>query len=145
MQRGGDPPNTAASVRDLTCAVPVFGRDGWARERPLGDPSVFVKTAEEDATPWLQNGVIGDSNAFYAIWDAVIGKFAGNSRVYFGIMNAPWGYSSTDEDNLAAAWVARYSQMPDGRIVVPGAADRHRARTGHGLAPVDRREVRQCD
>jgi hypothetical protein len=72
-------------------------------------------------TPWLQNGVIGDSNAFYAMWDKVINKYQSNSRVYFGIMNEPWGYSNTDEDNLAAAWVARYSQIPRGRIIVPGA------------------------
>jgi hypothetical protein len=72
-------------------------------------------------TPWLQNGVIGDSNAFDAMWDTVINKYASNSRVYFGIMNEPWGYSNTDEDNLAAAQVARYSQIPRGRIIVPGA------------------------
>lgn len=72
-------------------------------------------------TPWLQNGVIGDNTAFYAMWDIVINKYLSNSRVYFGIMNEPWGYSNTDEDNLAAAWVAHYSQIPRGRIIVPGA------------------------
>ncbi|MFF5494468.1 cellulase family glycosylhydrolase [Streptomyces aquilus] len=71
--------------------------------------------------PWLQNGVVGDTNAFYAMWDTVISKYQGNSRVYFGIMNEPWGYSATDEDNIAAAWVARYAQVPRGRILVPGA------------------------
>ncbi|MGW2491365.1 RICIN domain-containing protein [Streptomyces sp. NPDC001606] len=72
-------------------------------------------------TPWLQNGVIGDTNSFYAMWNTVINKYLGNSRVYFGIMNEPWGYSTTDEDNIAAAWVAHFSQVPRGRILVPGA------------------------
>lgn len=30
------------------------------------------------------------------------------------------GYSATDEDNVAAAWVAHYSTIPPGRIMVPG-------------------------
>ncbi|MER7674437.1 ricin-type beta-trefoil lectin domain protein [Kitasatospora sp. NPDC096128] len=72
-------------------------------------------------TPWLQSGVIGDTTSFYAMWDTVINKYAGNSRVYFGIMNEPWGYSNADEDNIAAAWVAHYSQVPRGRIIVPGS------------------------
>ncbi|WP_052398228.1 NPCBM/NEW2 domain-containing protein [Streptomyces sp. NRRL F-5123] len=36
-------------------------------------------------------------------------------------MNEPWGCSATDEDNIAAAWVAHFSQIPRGRILVPGA------------------------
>jgi hypothetical protein len=44
----------------------------------------------------------------------------GNSHVYFDIMNEPSGYSATAEDNLAAAWVAHYPQIPRGRIMVPG-------------------------
>ena len=71
--------------------------------------------------PWLQNGVIGDTNSFYSMWDVVINKYLSNSHVYFDIMNEPWGYNPTDEDNLVAAWVAHYSQIPRGRIVVPGA------------------------
>jgi hypothetical protein len=71
--------------------------------------------------PWLQNGVIGDTNSFYAMWNTVISKYVDNNQVYFGIMNEPWGYSATDEDNLAAAWVAHFSQVPRGRILVPGA------------------------
>jgi hypothetical protein len=71
--------------------------------------------------PWLQNGLIGDSNSFYSMWDVVINKYLSNSHVYFDIMNEPWGYNTTDEDNLVAAWVAHYTQIPRGRIVVPGA------------------------
>jgi hypothetical protein len=71
--------------------------------------------------PWLQNGVIGDTTTFYAMWNTVISKYLNNSHVYFGIMNEPWGYSATDEDNIAAAWVAHFSQIPRGRILVPGA------------------------
>jgi hypothetical protein len=71
--------------------------------------------------PWLQNGVIGNTTAFYNMWDVVINKYSGNSHFYFDIMNEPWGYSAGDEDNVAAAWVAHYSSLPKGRIMVPGA------------------------
>ena len=71
--------------------------------------------------PWLQNGVIGDATSFYSMWNTVITKYLGNSNVYFDIMNEPWAYSPKDEDNLAAAWVAHYPQIPRGRIMVPGA------------------------
>jgi hypothetical protein len=69
--------------------------------------------------PWLQNGVT--SSTFYQDWNVVINKYNSNSNVYFDIMNEPWGYSAADEDNVAAAWVANYPQVPRGRIIVPGA------------------------
>ncbi len=71
--------------------------------------------------PWLQHGTIGDSTSFYAMWDTVINKYVSNSNIYFDIMNEPAGYSATSEDNLAAAWVAHYPQIPRGRIIVPGS------------------------
>ena len=71
--------------------------------------------------PWLQNGTVSDTASFYQMWDTMIGKYGGHSNFYFDIMNEPWGYNTTDEDNLVAAWVAHYTQIPRGRIVVPGA------------------------
>ncbi len=71
--------------------------------------------------PWLQNGVIGDTNSFYSMWQTVITRYLGHGNVYFDIMNEPWGYSATAADNVAAAWVAHFSNVPRGRIIVPGA------------------------
>jgi hypothetical protein len=70
--------------------------------------------------PWLQGGVIGDTTSFYNMWNVVINKYSSNSHFYFDIMNEPVGYSATDEDNVAAAWVAHYPNIPRGRIIVPG-------------------------
>ena len=69
--------------------------------------------------PWLQNGVV--PSTFYQDWNVVINKYNSNGNVYFDIMNEPWGYSASAEDNLAAAWVANYPQVARGRIIVPGA------------------------
>ena len=71
--------------------------------------------------PWLQNGTVSNTTAFYNMWDVVLNKYSGNSHFYFDIMNEPWGYSAADEDNVAASWVAHYSSLPRGRIMVPGA------------------------
>jgi Ricin-type beta-trefoil lectin domain len=71
--------------------------------------------------PWLQNGTVSDTTSFYKMWDTVINKYSGNSNFYFDIMNEPWAYSATAEDNFAASWVAHYSSLPKGRIIVPGA------------------------
>jgi hypothetical protein len=71
--------------------------------------------------PWLQNGTVSDTTSFYQMWDVVINKYGGNSHFYFDIMNEPWAYTPAAEDNFAASWVAHYSSLPKGRIIVPGA------------------------
>jgi hypothetical protein len=71
--------------------------------------------------PWLQNGVIGNTTTFYNMWNVVLSKYGGYSNFYFDIMNEPWGYSAADEDNVAAAWVANFPNVPRSHIIVPGA------------------------
>jgi hypothetical protein len=70
--------------------------------------------------PWLQNGTVSDTASFYQMWDTVINKYGSTSSFYFDIMNEPWAYSATDLTNFEAAWLARYPNLPRGRVVVPG-------------------------
>ncbi len=70
--------------------------------------------------PWLQNGTVSDTTSFYQMWDTVINKYGGNSNFYFDIMNEPYAYSATDLTNFEAAWLARYPNLPRGRVIVPG-------------------------
>lgn len=70
--------------------------------------------------PWLQNGKVSDTTSFYQMWDTVINKYSGNSNFYFDIMNEPYAYSATDLTNFEAAWLARYPNLPRGRVIVPG-------------------------
>ncbi|MBA2285608.1 MAG: ricin-type beta-trefoil lectin domain protein [Ktedonobacteraceae bacterium] len=71
--------------------------------------------------PWLQNGTVSDTTSFYQMWDTVINKYSGNSNIYFDIMNEPWAYSPTNLTNFEAAWLARYPNLPRGRVIVPGS------------------------
>ena len=70
--------------------------------------------------PWLQNGTVSDTTSFYQMWDTVINKYSGNSNIYFDIMNEPWAMTATQITNLAATWLARYPNVPRGRVMVPG-------------------------
>jgi len=71
--------------------------------------------------PWLQNGTVSDTTSFYQMWDTVVNKYGGNSNFYFDIMNEPWAYSATNLTNFEAAWLARYPNVPRGRVIVPGS------------------------
>ncbi len=70
--------------------------------------------------PWLQNGTVSDTTSFYQMWDTVINKYGGSSNFYFDIMNEPYAYSATNLTNFEAAWLARYPNLPRGRVIVPG-------------------------
>jgi hypothetical protein len=71
-------------------------------------------------TPWLQGGKVSDSTAFFQMWDTVVGKYAGNSNIYFDLMNEPYAMSSSQITDLAVSWLGRYSNVPRGRFIVPG-------------------------
>ena len=70
--------------------------------------------------PWLQGGTVSDTTSFYQMWDTVINKYGGSSNFYFDIMNEPYAYSATNLTNFEAGWLARYPNVPRGRVIVPG-------------------------
>lgn len=109
----------ANSVRMAFNRATVTGR-WWNSYRAAFDAALALGMKVVLA-PWLQNGVIGDTTSFYSMWNVVINRYLGNGNVYFDIMNEPWGYNATTEDNVAAAWVAHFSKVPRSRIMVPGA------------------------
>jgi hypothetical protein len=71
----------------------------------------------EGASP---NGRIDDMNAFNAMWDSVISKWASNDHVFFETMNEPYGYSGTDWANVAAGWISAHPAAPRGRMIISG-------------------------
>lgn len=64
-----------------------------------------------------------DANAFYAMWDKIIGAYGSNPNVYFEVINEPYGYSSTDLDNFYNTWLTRYSAVPRGQVILDGTGD----------------------
>jgi len=53
--------------------------------------------------------------------DAVVTKYGGNSNAYFEVINEPYGYSTADLNAMYNSWLARYPNVPRGRVVLDGA------------------------
>jgi len=70
--------------------------------------------------PWLQGGTVSDTTSFYQMWDTVIAKYGGSANVYFDIMNEPYAMNATQLTNFEAGWLARYPNVPRGRVIAPG-------------------------
>ncbi len=70
--------------------------------------------------PWLQGGTVSDTTSFYQMWDTVIAKYGGSGNVYFDVMNEPYAMNATQLTNFEAGWLARYPNVPRGRVIVPG-------------------------
>ncbi|NGY64341.1 cellulase family glycosylhydrolase [Lentzea sp. NEAU-D13] len=62
-----------------------------------------------------------NATAFNRMWDEVIAKYGGNPNAYFEVINEPHGYSTADLNNMYNGWLARYSGVPRGRVILDGA------------------------
>ncbi|HEY6798193.1 MAG TPA: RICIN domain-containing protein, partial [Kineosporiaceae bacterium] len=59
--------------------------------------------------------------SFYQMWDKVVATYGANPNAYFEVINEPYGYSSTDLNNLYNAWLGRYPNAPRGRVILDGS------------------------
>ncbi|MEV5743365.1 RICIN domain-containing protein [Microbispora rosea] len=62
-----------------------------------------------------------DMTAFNQMWDKVVAKYGGNANAYFEVINEPYGYSAPNLNNMYNSWLARYSGVPRGRVILDGA------------------------
>ena len=67
-----------------------------------------------------RNGLIDNTTTFWQMWDVVIAKYSGNSRVYFEVFNEPHGYSLSALTTIYAQFLSRYPNVPRGRILLGG-------------------------
>lgn len=67
-----------------------------------------------------KDGLVDDATTWWAMWQSITTKYAGNSRVYFEPMNEPFGYSLSGWTNLVAQWISRYPSVPRNRIFTSG-------------------------
>ncbi|HTJ36446.1 MAG TPA: RICIN domain-containing protein [Dactylosporangium sp.] len=67
------------------------------------------------------NGKPANATAFNQMWDTVVAKYGSNANAYFEVINEPYGYSTTDLNNLYNGWLARYPSVPRGRVILDGA------------------------
>jgi hypothetical protein len=67
------------------------------------------------------NGKPATTAGFNQMWDTVVAKYGSNPNAYFEVINEPYGYSTTDLNNLYNGWLARYPSVPRGRVILDGA------------------------
>ena len=98
--------------------------DWWARYKGAADSALAhgmkVIFGYWEPNPGTKTGVVGDLNAWNAMWDHVIADYRANGNVYFEPMNEPFGYSLDDWVSLCSSWLSRHSDIPRGRVVVSG-------------------------
>lgn len=71
---------------------------------------------------WAHSGGRPTSTtAFHQMWDQVVGKYGSNPNAYFEVINEPYGYSTTDLNNMYDDWLTRYSSVPRDRVILDGA------------------------
>lgn len=68
-------------------------------------------------------GKPASTSAFYSMWDTVVARYGGNPNAYFEVINEPYAYGTGDLDNFYNNWLARYSSVPRGRVILDGAGD----------------------
>ncbi|WP_199510882.1 RICIN domain-containing protein [Nucisporomicrobium flavum] len=62
-----------------------------------------------------------DVGAYDRMWDTVVARYRGNSNAYFEVINEPYGYGTSDLNNVYSAWLARHPDVPRGRVILDGA------------------------
>lgn len=67
-----------------------------------------------------ENGTVNDPVTFWRMWDTVVTNYNGNGRVYFEILNEPFGYSTEDWLTVVTSWLQRYPTVARGRVLVGG-------------------------
>jgi endoglucanase len=76
-----------------------------------------------------RDGTVDNLTQFWSMWQTITNKYAGNSLVYFEPMNEPHAYSDADWKNVAVQWLANYSAVPRGRVIISGAGFNQRLTT----------------
>jgi hypothetical protein len=67
-----------------------------------------------------KDGRVDDPAAFDALRDTVVDRYAKNPKVYFEIMNEPFGYSLDEWVGLSADWLADHDEVRRSRVIVSG-------------------------
>ena len=69
----------------------------------------------------VSNGEPASVSAFDTMWDTVIAKYGTNSKVYFEVINEPYGYSTSALDTFYQNWLTRYPSVAKGNVILDGS------------------------
>ncbi len=69
----------------------------------------------------VSNGKPASITNFYNMWTTVVNKYGSNSNCYFEPINEPYGYSSSDLNNLYYTWITTYPGVSQSRVILDGS------------------------
>jgi hypothetical protein len=67
-----------------------------------------------------KDGIIDNTTSFWTMWNTVVNKYQGNSKVYFEPFNEPHGYTLSQLTAIYAQFLSNYPNVPKGRIILDG-------------------------
>ena len=128
-------------VRANTVRLPInpssVGTQWWDSYRAAIDASVD-KGFKVILSYWeaddAKDGTVDDEAAFQAMWDTVTSEYGANPRVYFEIMNEPFGYTLDEWVSLTSGWLDDHRDVPRKRVIVSGTGYNDHV-DGVGAAP----------
>ncbi|MFB7250418.1 ricin-type beta-trefoil lectin domain protein [Microbacterium sp. NPDC056234] len=128
-------------LRANTVRLPInpasVGTEWWGSYRAAIDASVdrgFKVILSYWEADDAKDGRVDDAAAFDAMWQTVVSQYGANPRVYFEIMNEPFGYSLDEWVTLTSGWLADHSDVPRKRVIVSGTGYNDHV-DGVGAAP----------
>lgn len=99
------------------------GTDWWESYRGAIDAAsdrgfkVILSYWEADNA---KDGRVDDPAAFDEMWQTVVDEYGDDERVYFEIMNEPFGYSLDEWVDLSVDWLDAHSELPRERVIISG-------------------------
>lgn len=99
------------------------GTDWWESYRGAIDAAsdrgfkVILSYWEADNA---KDGRVDDPAAFDEMWQTVVDEYGDDERVYFEIMNEPFGYSLDEWVDLSVQWLDAHSELPRERVIISG-------------------------
>jgi hypothetical protein len=114
--------NLGANTVRLPINPPSVSQSWWSAYRGAIDAALAngMKVIISDWTQSSSTGTVTDQTAWYAMWSTVVSDYGGNGNVYFEPLNEPYGYSLSQWVSLCSAWLAKFSSVPRGRVVISG-------------------------
>lgn len=122
--------NSFKSLGFNTVRLPVnpysVGADNawWASYKgaidALTDLKMNVQLSYWEGTDAAKNGMVDNPTTWWQMWNQIVDDYLDNPRIYFSVMNEPFGYSSTAWANLAAQWLDTYPMVPRNRVFIAG-------------------------
>jgi hypothetical protein len=114
--------NLGANTVRLPINPPSVSQSWWGAYKGAID-AALANGMKVIISAWTEStsvGTVTDQNAWYAMWSTVVGAYGGNSNVYFEPLNEPYGYSLSQWVSLCSSWLAKFSSVPRGRVVISG-------------------------